>query len=138
MKKEPMPLVAKKCFKNEAEIEVFQNSKVTYAVLTYYGKRSKNNKQFYGKAVKSDKDEFDSYKGIDLAIARAKKNMYQFFVNETLEQAKKVLNKANRELKDIEFITRKYGLNKQAREEGENYKGPVYRLLIMKMKPVQN
>lgn len=134
MKNDPMKLVATKYYgRGTCCIKVYQNSKTTFALLYYTGPIGKKDK-FYGKASRSDEDEFDSVKGIDLAVARAKKSLHEYVVKIFVEKSKSFLRKANTHLKEVESLAKTHGLNRDARKEGENYTAGVYKIFKIKEK----
>lgn len=104
--------------KEEIIIRVYQNDKETNAVVT----DRCNDRRFLGKAVKSDNDEFDSRTGARLAIARAKKEYLLSEVERFKFMMKQVVNELNSKLEKIEFLDKKYGLNREARNN-PSYKG---------------
>lgn len=99
-------------------IKVYQNEKETKAIVL----NTCRDKIFIGKAIRSDYDEFNSSVGARLAIARAKK---EYLLNE-VESFKNIIKRAsykiNDKLEKIEFLDKKYGLNREARDN-PFYKG---------------
>lgn len=131
MKNDSMVLVATKKYKQVYCIKVYQNSKTTFALLYHIAPECRR-KKFYGMASRADEDEFDRLKGIDLAVARAKKSLHEYIAKLFVEDSKSILRKANKEIKEVEALTKKYGLNRDARKEGEKYTAGFYKIFKTK------
>lgn len=129
MKKEPMDLVAVKQYHEKCVIEVFQNSKTTHAVLTYIDPKLETMAKFHGTAVRSDDDDFNEDIGIDIAVARAKKAFHEAYINDLINVSKLLTSEINMHVDDLEFLTKKYGLNRKARDQKDNFKIPRFKMI---------
>lgn len=103
--------------KDEFDILVSQNNKETIAVL-----KDIQGNVFKAKAVKSDNDEFNFNTGVRLAMARVKKEFYLKEIDRHKFIAKQLIERLNGYLDKIEFLDKKYGLNREARNN-PSYKG---------------
>ncbi len=112
----------KDCF----DILVSQNNKETVAVL-----KDRYGNVFKAKAVRSDNDEFDFNTGVRLAMARVKKEFYLKEIDRHKFIAKQLTNQLNDYLDKVEFLDKKYGLNREARNN-PNYVGKKSTFIISK------
>ena len=112
--------------KDNFDILVSQNNKETVAVLLdRYGNT------FKAKAVRSDNDEFNFNTGVRLAMARVKKEFYLKEIDKHKFIAKQLSNQLNEYLDKVEFLDKKYGLNREARNN-PNYVGKKSTFIITK------
>jgi hypothetical protein len=112
--------------KDGFDILVSQNNKETIAVL-----KDKYGNTFKAKAVRSDNDEFDFNTGVRLAMARVKKEFYLKEIDKHKFIAKQLSNQLNDYLDKVEFLDKKYGLNREARNN-PNYVGKKSTFIISK------
>lgn len=112
--------------KDEFDILVSQNNKETVAVL-----KDKYGNTFKAKAVRSDNDEFNFNTGVRLAMARVKKEFYLKEIDKHKFIAKQLTNQLNDYLDKVEFLDKKYGLNREARNN-PNYVGKKSTFIIAK------
>ena len=112
--------------KDGFDILVSQNNKETIAVL-----KDKYGNTFKSKAVRSDNDEFNFNTGVRLAMARVKKEFYLKEIDRHKFIAKQLSNQLNDYLDKVEFLDKKYGLNREARNN-PNYVGKKSTFIITK------
>ena len=112
--------------KDGFDILVSQNNKETIAVL-----KDKYGNTFKAKAVRSDNDEFNFNTGVRLAMARVKKEFYLKEIDRHKFIAKQLSNQLNDYLDKVEFLDKKYGLNREARNN-PNYVGKKSTFIITK------
>jgi hypothetical protein len=112
--------------KDNFDILVSQNDKETIAVL-----KDKYGNTFKAKAVRSDNDEFNFNTGVRLAMARVKKEFYLKEIDRHKFIAKQLTDQLNNYLDKVEFLDKKYGLNREARNN-PNYVGKKSTFIISK------
>lgn len=77
----------------------------------------------YKCVARNSEPEFDLSKGVRLAVARVKK---EYFLDRLAEEKKLIkaeLENLNRYLKTVEFLDKKYGLNRESRSNPNYTKG---------------
>lgn len=80
-------------------------------------------KKTYKCVARNSEPEFDLSKGVRLAVARAKKEYFLDRMAEEKSLIKAELENLNRYLKTVEFLDKKYGLNRESRSNPDYTKG---------------
>ena len=90
--------------------------------------------QLIGESKCAPEDKFDFFVGARLAFKRCLQEVFMFKIREFKSVAKSNVYRLNKAITELEKVNKAYGLNRQARLQGKDYKISKYALTKLETK----